>query len=253
MSSALRRERAIVVAALAAVVVLAWSYLLLGASVNSAMAMGGPLMPMPWTLATVRVMLVMWIAMMAGMMLPSAAPMILLFSAIDRRRPSGALGYRATALFAIAYLVIWAAFGMVATGAQWRLDRARLLAPATAAGSTALAGALFVLAGAYQLTPLKQACLRQCRSPLDFLTRYWHSGALGAFGMGLRHGLFCLGCCWAVMVLLFVGGLMNMLWVAALALFVFVEKAIPAGRRLGQAGGVVLILWGGATLLTVIA
>jgi predicted metal-binding membrane protein len=124
----------------------------------------------------------------------------------------------------LAYLVVWAGFSIVATGAQCWLDQARLLSPAMAAGSTALAGALFVLAGAYQLTPLKQACLRQCRSPLDFLTRYWRGGARGAFGMGLRHGLFCLGCCWAVMVLLFVGGLMNVLWIAALALFVWRKR-----------------------------
>lgn len=242
-----RRDRAVVATALAAVVVVAWSYILL------AMAMGGAMMPVPWTLATVSVMLVMWIVMMIGMMLPSAAPMILLFAAIDRRRPAAALRYGATGLFALAYLVVWAGFSIVATGAQWWLDQARLLSPAMAAGSTVLAGALFVLAGAYQLTPLKQACLRQCRSPLDFLTRYWRGGARGAFGMGLRHGLFCLGCCWAVMVLLFVGGLMNVLWIAALALFVWAEKMIPAGRVLGRAGGVCLILWGGATLLTVIA
>lgn len=210
------------------------------------------MMPMPWTFTTVRVMLVMWIAMMAGMMLPSGAPMILLFAAINRQRPD-ALRFRAAALFAVAYLVVWAAFSVVATGVQWGLEQARLLSPAMATGSTALAGALFLLVGVYQLTPFKQACLRQCRSPLDFLTRYWRRGALGAFGMGLRHGLFCLGCCWAVMVLLFVGGLMNVLWIAALALFVLAEKVVPAGGLLGQAGGVLLFLWGVATLLTIIA
>jgi predicted metal-binding membrane protein len=247
-----RRDRAVVAAALAAVVFLAWSYILLGAGVDTAMAMGGAMMPMPWTLTTVRVMLVMWIVMMAGMMLPSAAPMILLFAAINRQHP-GALRYRATALFAAAYLVVWAAFGIVATGAQWRLDQARLLSPTMATGSTILAGALFMIAGAYQLTPLKQACLRQCRSPLDLLTRYWRGGALGAFGMGLRHGFFCLGCCWAVMLLLFVAGLMNVFWIAALALFVLAEKLVPAGGMIGQVGGVALILWGGATFLIVIA
>jgi predicted metal-binding membrane protein len=246
-----RRDRAVVAAALAAVVVLAWSYILLGAGVNT--GIGEAMMPMPWTVTTVRVMLAMWIAMMAGMMLPSAAPMILLFTAIDRRRTADALGYRATGLFASAYLVVWAAFSVVATGVQWGLEQARLLSPVMATASTALAGVLFLLAGAYQLTPLKQACMRQCRSPLDFLTRCWRTGALGAFGMGLRHGLFCLGCCWAVMVLLFVGGLMNVLWIAALALFVLAEKVVPAGRLLGHAGGVALILWGGVTLLTVIA
>jgi len=247
-----RRERAIVAAALAAIVVLAWSYILLGAGVDTAMAMGEAMTPMPWTLTTVRAMLVMWIVMMSGMMLPSAAPMILLFAAINRRHPAP-LRYGAIGLFALAYLAVWAAFSVVATGVQWQLDEARLLSPFMATGSTALAGTLFLLAGAYQLTPLKQACLRQCRSPLDLLTRYWRRGALGAFGMGLRHGFFCLGCCWAVMLLLFVGGLMNMIWVAALALFVLAEKVVPAGRLLGRAGGVALILWGGAMLLAVVA
>jgi predicted metal-binding membrane protein len=160
--------------------------------------------------------------------------------------------YGATGLFALGYLVVWAAFSIATTWAQWRLEQARLLSPAMATGSSALAGALFLLAGLYQLTPLKQACLRQCRSPFDFLTRYWRGGPFGALGMGLRHGFFCLGCCWAVMALLFVGRVMNMFWIAALALFVLIEKLVPAGRLLGRAGGIGLILWGGATLLTLI-
>src|SRR6266849_6318270 len=157
-----RRDRAVVAGALAGIVALAWAYILLGAGMDTAMnmAMGDVMMPMPWTLATFRVMLLMWIVMMTAMMLPSAAP-------------------------------------------------------------------VFLLTGVYQLTPLKQACLRRCRSPLEFLSHYWQGGALGAFRMGLRHGLFCLGCCWAMMALLFVGGLMNVLWIAALALFVLAEKVVP--------------------------
>jgi predicted metal-binding membrane protein len=130
------------------------------------------------------------------------------------------------------------------------LVQAAVASPAVAAGRTFLAGGLLLLAGFYQMSPLKQACLRQCRSPLDFLTRYWRGGPGGAFRMGLVHGFFCLGCCWAMMALLFVGGAMNLLSVAALALFVLIEKLAPAGRVLGWAGGVALILWGGATLLT---
>ena len=130
----------------------------------------------------------------------------------------------------------------------------RLLSATMATASTTLAGAVFLLASVYQLTPLKQACLRRCRSPLEFLSHYWQGGALGAFRMGLRHGLFCLGCCWAMMALLFVGGLMNVLWIAALALFVLAEKVVPAGGLLGRAGGVALIVWGGVVLLmTIIA
>lgn len=248
-----RRDHAIVVIALIGVIVLAWAYLLFAAGASASMNMGGAMMPMPWTLATFRVMVVMWIAMMIAMMLPSAAPMILLFAAIDRRKTAQGSPYRATGLFALGYLVVWAVFSIAATWTQWGLDQARLMSPAMATSSSALAGALFLIAGTYQLTPLKQACLRHCRSPLDFLTRYWCGGAFGAFGMGLRHGLFCLGCCWAAMALLFVGGVMNVIWIAALALFVLVEKIASAGRLLGRATGIGLILWGGATLLTLIA
>ena len=250
-----RRDRTVVAGALAGIVVLAWTYILLGAGVDTAMnmAMGDVMMPMPWTLATFRVMLVMWIVMMTAMMLPSAAPMILLFATINRRRSGTSTPY-ATGLFALAYLSLWAAFSLAATCAQWGLEHARLLSATMATASTSLTGVVFLLAGVYQLTPLKQACLRRCRSPLEFLSHYWQGGALGAFRMGLRHGLFCLGCCWAMMALLFVGGLMNVLWIAALALCVLAEKVVPAGSLLGQAGGVALILWGDVTLLmTIIA
>ena len=249
-----RSDRAIVAGALAGIVVLAWIYILLGAGTDTTMnmAMGDVVMPMPWTLATFHVMLVMWIVMMTGMMLPSAAPVILLFATINRKRSATSTPY-ATGLFALAYLTLWAAFSIAATGAQWGLEHERLLSPAMAFAGTSLAGAVFLLAGVYQLTPLKQACLRRCRSPIEFLSRYWQGGALGAFRMGLRHGLFCLGCCWAMMALLFVGGLMNVLWIATLALFVLAEKMIPAGSMLGRTGGIALILWGDVTLLTAIA
>lgn len=250
----LRRDRTVVVGALVGAVVLAWAYLLLVAGPDASMsAMGEPMMPMSWTAATFGVMALMWIAMMAAMMLPSAAPMILLFAAIDRKRTESGSLIGATGLFAFAYLVVWAAFSIAATSAQWGLQQARLLSPAMATASTALAGALLLIAGVYQLTPLKQACLRQCRSPLDFLTRYWRKGALGALQMGLRHGLFCLGCCGALMALLFVGGVMNMFWMAALALFVLLEKIVPGGRLLGYAAGVGLILWGGRILMGAVA
>ena len=249
----LRRDRVVVTTALLSAVAVAWADLLLRAGPAASRAMGRSMMPMPWTLATFGVMALMWLAMMVAMMLPSAAPMILLFAAIDRKQAAAASSYGATGLFALAYLIVWAGFSIIATAAQSGLQQAALLSPAMAAASTALAGTLLLLAGVYQLTPLKQACLRQCRTPLEFLTRYWHSGPLGAFAMGLRHGLYCVGCCWAVMALLFVGGVMNMIWVAGLALFVLVEKLLPAGGLLGRAGGIALLLWGGATLLFVIA
>jgi predicted metal-binding membrane protein len=250
----LRRDRTVVVGALMGAIVLAWAYLLLVAGPDASMAaMGEPMMPMPLTPATFGVMALMWIAMMAAMMLPSAAPMILLFAAIDRKRTERGSLIGATGLFTFAYLLVWAAFSIAAASAQWGLQQGRLLSPEMAAGSTALAGALLMVAGVYQLTPLKQACLRHCRSPLDFLTRYWRKGTVGALQMGLRHGLFCLGCCWALMALLFVGGIMNMFWVAALALFVLLEKIVPGGRWLGYAAGIGLLLWGGTILMGAVA
>src|SRR6266404_217850 len=250
-----RRDRAVVAGALAGIVALAWAYILLGAGMDTAvnMAMGDVLMPMPWALATFRVMLVMWIVMMTAMMLPSAAPMILLFATINRRRSETGTPY-ATGLFALAYWALWAAFSIAATGRTMGTGTCKAAVCDHGDRQHPLAGTVFLLAGVYQLTPLKQACLRRCRAPLEFLSHYWQGGALGAFRMGLRHGLFCLGCCWAMMALLFVGGLMNVLWIAALALCVLAEKVVPAGGLLGQAGGVALILWGGVTLLmTVIA
>jgi predicted metal-binding membrane protein len=250
----LRRDRTVVVSALIGVVVLAWGYLLLGAGPDASMAsMGDAMMPTPWTRATFGITAVMWIAMMVAMMLPSAAPMILLFAVIDRKREGAVAPLGMTALFALAYLTIWAGFSIATTVVQWGLQQAMLLSPAMATGSTALTGILLLLAGIYQLTPLKQACLRQCRSPLDFLTRNWRSGKVGAFRMGLRHGVFCIGCCWAMMALLFVGGVMNLLWVAALAAFVLAERLLPAGRMPSRTAGLGLILGGGAMLLVAIA
>jgi predicted metal-binding membrane protein len=250
----LRRDRALAVSALIVAIALAWAYLLLAAEPDASMtAMAEGMTSMPWTLAAFAVTAVMWIAMMVAMMLPSAAPMILLFAAIGRKRPEGGPPIRATGLFVFGYLVVWAAFSIAATAAQWGLQQAALLSPAMATGSATAAGALLLLAGVYQLTPLKQACLRQCRSPLEFLTRFWQAGSAGAVGMGVRHGLLCLGCCWAMMALLFVGGVMNLLWVAALTLFVLLEKILPGGRFVGQAGGIGLVLWGGAILLASVA
>jgi predicted metal-binding membrane protein len=250
----LRRDRALAASALIAAVALAWAYLLIAAAPAASMAaMAAGMAPMPWTLAIFAVTAVMWIAMMVAMMLPSAAPMILLFAVIDRNRPEAGSAIGATGLFAFGYLVVWAGFSIAATAAQWELQQAALLSPAMEIGSATTAGFLLLLAGVYQLTPLKQACLRQCRSPLDFLTRYWRAGSIGALGLGLRHGLFCLGCCWAVMALLFAVGVMNLRWVAALTLFVLLEKILPHGRFLGRAGGVGLVLCGGAILLASVA
>ena len=252
LEAALRRDRFVVVGGLIGIILLAWFYLLRGAGMDLR-AMGDMSMPMaatPWSVGHFTLLCVMWAVMMAAMMLPSAAPMILLYATIARRRRAQGGAVAATGMFAFGYIAVWATFSLAATTLQWRLDKAALLSPTMMTTSVATAGIVLVAAGVYQWTPLKQACLRQCRSPLDFVLGYWREGSRGAVVMGLRHGLFCVGCCWMVMLLLFVGGVMNLLWIAGIALFILVEKTAPGGRWLGRVAGAALIAWGGLTLLT---
>ncbi len=244
----LRRDRVVVLTALAVVTLLAWTYLVLGAHVPmdaAPMAMAAA----PWTPRYSGVMFVMWALMMVAMMLPGAAPMILLFAAISRRGHPGVAALRRTAVFGFAYVCVWVLFAAVATGLQWGLTRAMLLSPAITVDSRMVSGALFVAAGIYQLLPIKEACLRHCRAPTEFLASHWRTGAAGTLRMGLRHGLLCVGCCWVLMGLLFVGGIMNLLWVATLALVVFIEKAIPRGTLAGRLGAVGLLAWGATVLI----
>ncbi len=251
--SALRHDRAVVFGSLTFVIVLAWAYLLTGAGVQGEMMDmgGGQTMAMPpeWTLAYGLVVFLMWGVMMVAMMLPSAAPVTLLVASIARkRREAGSAPGLSTAPFVFGYLAVWLAFAATATLLQWRLDAAELLSETMGFASMVVAGGVLVLAGIYQWTPLKQACLRHCRSPLEFLLHHWRDGALGAFVSGARHGSFCLGCCWMLMVLLFVGGIMNLAWIAGIALIVLIEKTLPWGGRMGRATGAVLVVWGALTL-----
>ena len=247
LSALLRQDRTLVLAGLTAVIALAWVWLLTGAGRQmDEMDMGGGqlmLMAPPWTIEYGAMIFLMWLIMMAAMMLPSAAPAILLVAALTRQR-----GERravcSSGQFALGYVAVWGAFSLAATGLQWSVDRAGLLSETMASRSVALIAALLIAGGVYQWTPWKHACLRHCRSPLEFLTRYWRHGPLGPMRTGAWHGAFCLGCCWMLMGLLFVGGLMNMLWIAGLALLVLIEKLFPLGRRVSQLSGVALIGWG---------
>jgi len=245
----LLRERVGIVAALAGVSAIAWLYLVLLAARMPGMGDGGMAdmagMAMtrgfrPWTLADFALMFVMWWVMMVGMMLPSAAPMILTFARINRSRRAQGEAFVPSSVFAGGYLIAWGGYGLVATLAQWELERVALLSPSLQTTSPILGGALFLLAGLYQFTPLKLACLRHCRSPLGFILNAWRDGTTGALVMGLRHGLECLGCCWFLMALLFVGGVMNLLWVAAIAAFVCVEKMVPRGPWIARLAGVAM-------------
>jgi predicted metal-binding membrane protein len=201
--------------------------------------MPGMAMPFgaPWVFA-------MWWVMMIGMMLPSAAPMILTFAAIQRRKRERDQRYVPTALFVIGYLIVWGAFSLVATAAQWWLQRSDLLSPIMALVSPAVGGVVFIVAGIYQFTPLKHACLNHCRSPFAFVLNHWRDGWGGALWMGMGHGLYCLGCCWVLMALLFAVGVMKLIWVAGLAVFVFAEKLLPYGVWIGRIGGGAMAAFG---------
>ncbi len=255
MEAILRRERLIIAGCLAVVALLAWIYLFHAKAAMPGMDMSGMDMPgmvMPgfsdWNLTTVLLLYVMWAVMMVAMMVPSAAPMVLAFLSLNQRRRAASRAFVPVGIFLAGYLAVWAAYSAVATLAQWRLHAAALLSPQMAATSPLLSGGLLIVAGVFQWTPLKRACLKGCRSPLTFLMSEWREGAGGAFVMGLRHGAYCIGCCWVLMALLFVAGVMNLLWVAVIALFVMVEKLLAKGDLVGRACGIVMVIAGVAVI-----
>ncbi len=272
LESVLRRDRLVVVIALVAVIALSWAYVLAGAGMGMSAfemtrmtqpvgvsdsaqpsmqglstgdkAIGGMMDNGGWTVGYTTVIFFMWWVMMFGMMLPSAAPLLLLFARMMRKEKNKGAPYVPTGVFALGYVIMWAAFSAIATGAQWGLEASGLLSGIMVGTSAVLGAGLLIAAGVWQLTPWKNACLRHCRSPIGFLSAHWRPGRTGAFRMGLVHGAFCLGCCWFLMALLFYGGVMNLYWIIGLALYILIEKLLPAGTRIGQLTGVVLIAWG---------
>ena len=242
-----RRDRLLLATCIVVVCAIAWAYLVhlhqtMSSSGASATAMGGMGMVMdaPWRTADLLFTFTMWSVMMVGMMTPAATPMLLLFSATHTRRAErGASG--AVLLFALGYITVWVGFSACATLTQWALHEAALLSPAMAVASPRLAGALLIAAGAYQLTPAKRACLTHCQTPLGFLMSHWRDGPVGAFQMGLRHGIDCLGCCWALMGVLFAVGVMNLAWVGALTAFILLERIGQNGVLVARLGAVLMI------------
>jgi predicted metal-binding membrane protein len=247
------RDQMAIVCSLAGVTALAWVYLLVLAGSMSSMGSGdadmtGTVMILrPWTMVDGVFMFLMWAIMMVGMMLPSAAPMTLLYAGMVCKAERQGTPMAPTAAFVAGYLAMWCLFSVGATLAQWGLHEAAMLSPMMVANSQVLGAALLMMAGVFQLTPWKAVCLDHCRSPAHFIAQHWRSGASGAFRLGLHHGAFCLGCCWALMGLLFVGGVMNLLWIAGITIFVFLEKVLPVGvwaNRFGWFAGFGLILSG---------
>lgn len=247
LEAVLRHDRAVTAIGLFATVALAWAYLFDMALVMPNMS-GVTGRAVAWSSADFGATFIMWAVMMVAMMLPGAAPMILLFATLGRRKRETGSASVPTTVFALGYLIAWTAFSLAATVLQWQLHELALLSPTMTGTSAVLGGVLFIAAAAYQWTPWKNACLRHCRSPFDFVLNHWRDGWGGALRMGLEHGGFCVGCCWLLMGLLFVGGVMNLLWVAAVAIFVMLEKLMPGGPWIRNAGGAAMAL-GGLVLL----
>lgn len=253
----LRRDGWWLAAALAVIVGLAWGWLLSGAGMEmSAVAMtamagmdGWLMAPAVWTPGYAALIFAMWWVMMVAMMLPSAAPMLLLFARVQRQSHSDTAPWVPVGLFAAGYLLAWGGFSLAATALQWGLESMRWLSPMLQTSSRWLGAGILIAAGLWQLTPLKSACLGHCRSPLSFVMGRWRAGPVGALRMGLEHGAFCLGCCWFLMTLLFFGGVMNLYWIVGLAVFVLLEKTLPLGHWLARVSGIALVAGGLALLI----
>jgi predicted metal-binding membrane protein len=243
LAKVLRHDRVIVVAGAAFIALIGWAYLFYEDWAMQHMDLVAMAMPSTgaWGLMDLLVVFAMW----AVMMVPSATPMLLIFSTIVRSRRTQERSFVPVWVFLGGYLVLWTAFSLPATLAQWALHSLVLISPMMVGTSPVLGSALLVVAGVYQWTPFKQACLRHCRTPLQFLLTYWQDGTAGAFLIGLRHGAYCLGCCWLLMAILFAVGVMNLAWIAALSVFVLLEKIIPRGLWVAKVAGLILIIFGG--------
>jgi len=247
-----RRDKLVILSAITGVTLLAWAYLFYLATHMSGMESGLSrkiLHIQPWTITDGIFMFMMWAIMMVGMMLPSASPMVLLYAGMVRKAERQETPLAPTAAFVLGYLIMWTGFSVGATCVQWVLHQTALLSPMMMTKSHAVGAGLLFLAGGYQLTSWKNVCLDHCRSPMHFMADHWHPGLVGAVRMGIEHGAFCLGCCWAIMGLLFFGGVMNLLWIAGITLFVFLEKVAPMGKWGGRWAGIGMILAGMGVLL----
>lgn len=252
----MRQDKWIVLSSVALIVAASAWYTVAGIGMNMtavdmtrmARPIGTPMemgMSVTWTVTYAVLIFLMWWVMMIAMMTPSAAPTLLLYTALKRAGPDSEQATLLSGLFLLGYLLAWAVFSLAATGAQWALETVGLSdGPMMTIRFRAFAGAVMLLAGLYQFSGLKESCLRHCRSPAHFLAEHRRPGRTGALIMGADHGVYCLGCCWALMALLFVGGIMNLYWIVGIAIYVAIEKLAPQGRWLSAATGVALILAG---------
>ena len=239
------KDRFIVVSVLALVTLLSWVYLVdMAIDMDNMMADGQMMQMMEWTTSYFIAMLLMWVIMMIGMMVPTAIPMALVYAAVARKAASQGTPIAPTSAFVSGYVVMWALFSVAATLAQWGLDEAALLSPMMVSNSPWLGAVLLIVAGVFQFTPWKESCLQHCRAPAHFMSTHWKPGVWGAFRMGVEHGAYCIGCCWILMGLLFLGGVMSLFWIAGITLFVLLEKVLPLGDRGGRFAGGAMMLTG---------
>jgi predicted metal-binding membrane protein len=251
LASALRRERIIALGAMLSIAALAWFWLL-----NEAARMAGMETPAmadvrmnhlqmmspafaAWSAPLAGYLFCMWFVMMIGMMTPSAAPMVLLYLGVARHAARSGSRFVSAAWLLLGYLVAWGIFSLLAMGAHWALESAAMMTPAMSATNRTVGAVVLIAAGVYQWLPVKDACLAHCRAPLSFIQRHggFQSTAGGAIRLGLLHGLYCVGCCWALMLVLFAVGVMNLLWIAALMCFVLAERLVPHGRWITRVAG----------------
>jgi predicted metal-binding membrane protein len=245
LEAILKRDRWIVLAALLALTALAWARMThdaRGVGCGACCRMVAP-DTNPWDAATLLPLFFMWAGMMVAMMVPSASPMIMTFAMVQRKRRDQERPFVPTGIFLAGYLFAWMLFSAFAAVAQWILHAKALLTPMMVSNNSIFGGVILAAAGIFQFTPLKNACLKHCRSPLNFLLTDWREGKIGAFVMGLKHGAYCTGCCWILMLLLFLGGVMNLFWIAALSIFVLLEKILPKRFLFGKFAGVILMIW----------
>ncbi len=246
VDSTVRRDRAVVFSVLAVLSLTAWIFLAYQAWGMSHMDQATVLMPDThlWRFTDLFCLFVMWAVMMVAMMVPSAAPMVLMFTSVNRKRRENESPFVPTWIFLSGYLFVWTIFSVLATLGQWGLHSLAILSPMMENTNSLFGGLLLISAGIFQLTPLKNACLKHCQSPLDFIMTRWREGRWGAFVMGLKHGIFCTGCCWMLMALLFVVGVMNLFWVAFLSIFVLIEKIAAKGLWIHRISGALLMVGG---------
>lgn len=242
-----QRDRILVFCSVGLLAALAWAYTIhLGDVTSSETAGSGMSMPSMtnWSAADFAFMLVMWAVMMFAMMLPSVTPTVMIYERVRAKRQETGRPFVPTGGFVLGYLLVWVGFSLSATVLNWWLHTNGALTSMMGRVAPTAGGVVLILAGLFQWTSLKQACLEHCRSPMGFLTAHWRNGMLGTVKMGVHHGVYCLGCCWMLMVLLFVMGVMNLVWVAILTIVVLAEKTLSHGRVFSRGLGVVLIAWG---------